>query len=300
MSEKRKSFTLIIAPNNPSKIKQFQISQYKIYSFIFVVILCFFGLIFGALSYFNTMSKLNNYYEILASQNKLQDENFAYKEKTGHLAEKVANIEMLAKNISRLTGIDFNNPQSATGGIGGFTPDNWVKNELNSRNLEFLQQLNEKADSVEKQVISLKDIVFTQNLFLSALPTDWPVRGYIGSSFGFRRDPITGHRAFHKGVDISAPYGAKVVSPADGVVVFAGAQRGYGYVIKVAHKYGISTRYAHLSSYNFKAGHRIKKGDALGYIGSTGKATGPHLHYEIRLNNTPINPVRFLGSRENL
>jgi len=299
-AEKERYYTLIIAPNNPNRIKQFRISQRQIYTVLFSVILFVLTLASGILHYLYTTGKLRNYHQILASQSQLQDENLAYKEQTRQLAEKVSNLEMMAKNIGRLTGIDLSNPQSATGGIGGFTPQNWAQNDLNSKNLEFLQKLNEHTDLVEQDVIRLKDMVFTQNLFLSSIPTDWPVRGYIGSAFGYRPDPITGHRAFHKGVDISAPYGAKIIAPADGVIFFAGAQHGYGYVVKIAHKYGISTCYGHLSSYNFKSGQRIKKNDVIGYIGSTGKATGPHLHYEIRLNNSPINPIRFLGSSENL
>jgi murein DD-endopeptidase MepM/ murein hydrolase activator NlpD len=300
MSDKTKHFTLIIAPSNPNKIKQFRIPIRKIYAILFSFVIFLAVLSIGVFHYWLTMEKLADYHNILASQNNLQDENFNFKEQTRHLAEKVSNMEMMAKSISRLTGIDFNNPHSRTGGIGGFSVENWTRDDLNAKNLEFLQQLNEHADEIEQQVIHLKDMVFTQNLLISSLPTDWPVRGYIGSSFGYRRDPISGKRAFHKGVDISAPYGAKVVAPADGIVFFAGAQRGYGYVVKIAHKYGISSCYGHLSSFNFKTGQRVKKNDVIGFIGSTGRVTGPHLHYEIRLDNKPINPIRFLGSRENI
>ncbi len=300
MSGKSKFFTLIISPDNPNKIKQFRITQNQIYLGFFALFILALALTFGSLHYAGAINKLVNYNEILTRENHLQQENLEYKEQTRQLAEKITHIEMMAKNISRLTGIDFDNPQSATGGIGGFSSKTWLKDSLNAKNLEFLQKLNEQTGTVGHKVQRLKDAVFAQNLFLSSLPTGWPVRGYVGSSFGNRRDPVNNLREFHKGVDISAPYGAKVVAPADGLVLFAGAQRGYGYIIVVAHKYGITTRYAHLSSYIVKPGQRVKKNEVIGYIGSTGHATGPHLHYEVRLNNKPLNPIRFLGSTSNL
>jgi murein DD-endopeptidase MepM/ murein hydrolase activator NlpD len=159
--------------------------------------------------------------------------------------------------------------------------------------------LSKKTASVQSEVIHLKDVALEQNLFLSSLPTSWPVRGYIGSPFGMRTDPISGGREFHEGIDISAPYGCQVNSPADGVVIFAGVQRGYGYCIVVAHKYGITTRYAHLSGFSVKTGQRVKKNEILGFIGNTGKATGPHLHFEVHVNGQPVNPLRFLSGSSN-
>lgn len=300
MESRDRSFTLIIAPNATSRVKQFQISLRRVYAAIFILILVTLLTAGGVIRYLIAMKKLSGYESVLSQHINLQEQNLDLSEQTRQLAEKVAHIEMVAKNITRLTGISLDGPQSTTGGVGGSSPNQWLKNDLRADNLKFVRDLNAKTSQVETQVIRLKDVVLEQSLFLSSLPTSWPVRGYIGSSFGRRPDPMNGSPEFHEGIDISAAYGAKVSAPADGVVLFAGAQRGYGYVVVLAHKYGISTRFGHLSTYSVRPGQHLRKNDILGYVGSTGKATGPHLHFEVRIDNNPVNPVRFLGSTASL
>jgi murein DD-endopeptidase MepM/ murein hydrolase activator NlpD len=129
------------------------------------------------------------------------------------------------------------------------------------------------------------------------LPSIWPVAGAIRGGFGVRRNPFGGWGSeFHKGQDISAPYGAQVIATADGMIERAGWLRGYGQVVYVDHGNGISTRYGHLSRIDVTAGQMIKRGDQLGLVGSTGRSTGPHLHYEVRVDGQAINPVPYLPS----
>jgi murein DD-endopeptidase MepM/ murein hydrolase activator NlpD len=128
------------------------------------------------------------------------------------------------------------------------------------------------------------------------MPSIWPVAGTFGKSgFGIRRNPFGGSSTeFHKGQDISAPYGASVIATADGTVVIAGWLRGYGQVVYIDHGNGISTRYGHLSRIDVMVGQTIKRGQQLGLVGSTGRSTGPHLHYEVRLDGQATNPVPYL------
>lgn len=300
MESRDRSFTLIIAPNHPSKIKQFRISMRQLYSLLTVLLVLGLSFCYGFWQYLNAKSKLSSLETILSQNNRLQEENLDYTEKTRQLTEKVSHIEIMAKNISRLTGIDLDSPLSHTGGVGGSNRDNYNRDETGARNMDMLQSLNQKTDLVENQILHLKDVALEQSLFLSSLPTSWPARGYISSYFGHRPDPLTGVREFHPGIDISAPYGAKVIAPADGIVIFAGAQRNYGYTLVIAHKYGITTRYAHLASYSARPGQRIKRDDVLGFVGSTGRVTGPHLHFEIVMESRSVNPLRFLGNQPNL
>lgn len=130
---------------------------------------------------------------------------------------------------------------------------------------------------------------------LEKLPLDTPVRGAkLTSGFGIRRDPKTGGRAFHAGQDFGAPTGTSVVAPSEGVVAFAGWQSGYGKVIKIRHGLGFETVYGHLSDIKVSVGDRVRRGQRIGNVGSTGRSTGPHLHYEIRHNGDAINPARFI------
>ena len=125
-------------------------------------------------------------------------------------------------------------------------------------------------------------------------PTLWPVIGPITGAFGERIDPFNGEGAFHAGVDISCHYGQQVIAPADGIVTFAGPYNGYGRMIEVDHGNGITTRYGHLSGVAVADGETVHKGQIIGYVGLTGRSTGPHLHYEVRIHDTPVNPHKYL------
>jgi len=125
-------------------------------------------------------------------------------------------------------------------------------------------------------------------------PSSWPVQGIVTSSFGSRLDPFKGEGAFHTGIDISATQGDAVRAPADGIVLKAGMGTGYGREVMVDHGHGIETLYAHLSGFAVIAGQDVHRGDILGYVGSSGHSTGPHLHYEVRIHDTPVNPSKYL------
>lgn len=131
---------------------------------------------------------------------------------------------------------------------------------------------------------------------LLAAPSLWPVHGRLTGSFGERLDPLNGEGTFHSGVDISTSYGERVEAAADGVVVAAEYRSGYGRVVVIEHLSGISTWYAHLSGFRVYPGMRVRRGDVIGYVGASGKATGPHLHYEVRIHDTPVNPWTYLRS----
>ena len=127
-------------------------------------------------------------------------------------------------------------------------------------------------------------------------PAIWPVLGHITDSFGQRLDPFSGEGAFHTGVDVASDYGAPVHATADGVITIAGNHSGYGRVVVIDHGFGITTWYAHLSAFSAVPGARVKRGEVVGYTGISGRSTGPHVHYEVRMNNAPVNPWRYMRS----
>jgi murein DD-endopeptidase MepM/ murein hydrolase activator NlpD len=127
-------------------------------------------------------------------------------------------------------------------------------------------------------------------------PSIWPVMGHITDSFGERLDPFSGEGAFHTGVDVSSDYGAPVHATADGIITVAENHAGYGRLVVVDHGFGITTWYAHLSAFTAVPGARVKRGEVIGYTGISGRSTGPHVHYEVRMNNAPINPWRYMKS----
>ncbi len=129
----------------------------------------------------------------------------------------------------------------------------------------------------------------------AGLPLEWPLQGALMSGFGDRLDPFNGEGAFHAGVDISSFYGAPVRAAADGAVISAARESGYGMAVLLDHGRGVRTIYAHLSGFNVTPGQAVLAGEIIGFVGRSGRSTGAHLHYEVRLQNIPVNPSRFLG-----
>jgi murein DD-endopeptidase MepM/ murein hydrolase activator NlpD len=157
-----------------------------------------------------------------------------------------------------------------------------------------LDALAGEAMQQESSLRELQEYFEDQRSLLASTPSMWPARGWVTSDFGARLDPITAERVMHRGMDIATPHGQPVLSPSDGTVVFAGTENGYGKVLVVDHGYGVKTRYGHLSEIFVKAGDRVKRGGKIAAVGNTGRSTGPHLHYEVRVNGIPENPRKFI------
>jgi len=163
---------------------------------------------------------------------------------------------------------------------------------------EMHQELTQLKGAASKQEASLQMLIEyfedKRSLYAST-PSVWPVRGWVTSPFGNRTSPFSGILKFHEGMDIAAQTGTPVVAPADGVVIKAGFSTGYGNMVEISHGYGLKTVFGHNSRLNVKAGQRVKRGDVISYVGDTGSSTGPHLHYEVRVNGLPVNPVKYLN-----
>ena len=147
---------------------------------------------------------------------------------------------------------------------------------------------------LDAQISSVRSAVERQQLLASATPSIWPTAGWLTSDFGGRVDPFTGGRDYHAGLDISADKGKPVRATADGTIGEAGWSGNYGNMVLVRHRFGLSTRYGHMSRLNVSPGQTVRRGDIIGFVGSTGRSTSPHLHYEVLLNGQAINPLRFL------
>jgi murein DD-endopeptidase MepM/ murein hydrolase activator NlpD len=161
-----------------------------------------------------------------------------------------------------------------------------------------LGMLRDLLGVMEDRLASVRNKVEVQQALARATPSSWPVAGWLTSGFGPRKDPFTGAPDNHPGLDISADKGTEVRATADGTVESAGYNGNYGNSVLIDHGFGISTRFGHLSRFIVVTGQHVKRGDVIGYVGMTGRATSPHLHYEILFNGTPTNPLRLLaGSR---
>lgn len=169
------------------------------------------------------------------------------------------------------------------------------RQELLARKMHsFLSELSTDIRLEEVRQQELLDAVRSNRDILASTPSIWPTEGYVTSPFGMRRSPFTGKAEFHKGIDIANSRGTPIYAPANGEVTFVGEQNAYGNTILIQHGNGLSTRYAHLSRYAVKVGQQIKRGDIIAYMGNTGRSTGPHLHYEVRVNGVCVNPMRYI------
>ncbi len=157
-----------------------------------------------------------------------------------------------------------------------------------------LDSLSAEADRQEKNIQALTRYFQEQKDLLASSPAIWPARGWVTSDFGIRLDPYTAERVMHRGLDIANAPGTPVVATADGEVIFDGTEGGYGNVLVLDHGNGVRTRYGHLSRIFVKLGDHVKRGQKVAAIGNTGRSTGPHLHYEVRINGIPENPRRFI------
>lgn len=154
--------------------------------------------------------------------------------------------------------------------------------------------LREILQGIENRLTSVRSDVDRRNQLAAATPSIWPAHGWLSSAVGSRKDPITGGADYHQGLDISADHGSPVYATADGTVQQASREGAYGNLVTIDHGYGLQTRYGHLSRFDVKAGAKVQRGDIIGRVGATGRATGPHLHYEVRVNGRLLNPLQLL------
>lgn len=186
-------------------------------------------------------------------------------------------------------------------GIGGPSAIDTLKGQLSRSSFELVSELVKNAYFTEKMVEleqnSYEEVLKRTNSIIDLkrhTPSIWPTHGYISSGFGYRRHPIRRTISFHRGIDIANCRGTKVYATADGVVDFTGWQSGYGRFVSIDHGYGIKTKYGHLQKIIVEMGQKVRRGDLIGTMGSSGVSTGPHLQYEVRILNNAVNPLNYI------
>ena len=238
----------------------------------------------------------------------LREENVALRTQLASLNERVEQLQGTVERVERfdqkLRALTHLSDPQRTLAVGPTAAERRAPSDTpfvkpppgaDAKELEGkVERISAEATRQEQNLHELQAYFEDQKSLLASVPSSWPIRGWVTSGFGEREDPWTAERAAHAGLDIAAPHGKPVEAPGDGTVLFAGVEGGYGNVIVLDHGHGIRTRYGHLSRLNVRAGDRVKRSDLIGAVGSTGRSTGPHLHYEVRVNGVPQNPRKFL------
>ena len=225
----------------------------------------------------------------------LQEKVNALAMRVGQMNANVIRLDALGKRLTRMAKLDdgefdFGNPPA----IGGDGVDGQPA-QIPSLTA-MLDQLQSQLASREQQLGVLENLIMTRELNRQVYPQWRPVQqGFISSYFGVRADPFTGYTAVHKGVDFAGPEGTKVMTVAAGLVTFAGERAGYGQMIEINHGNGLATRYCHNEKLLVKECDMVSKGQEVGLMGSSGHSTGPHLHFEVLKNGSPVDPLRFIG-----
>lgn len=233
----------------------------------------------------------------LKTENAKQKEKIKmYEELTKELQEKINGFKNYAEKLNVFAGLQspYALKEVGSGGVSPNDVGTLISNSIQKPSLEKPEIIKKTANEVEQNLKILDQYFKDQSLRLAALPSIWPTRGYLSGFFGNRRDPFTGKIDFHPGLDISTQLGNKVFATANGLIIVAEYRKGYGNVIIIDHGYGFSTLYAHLSKIAVKEGQKVKRWDVIGFVGTTGKSTGPHLHYEVRRYNQSVNPLDFI------
>ena len=213
---------------------------------------------------------------------RLRRENEKQRQQLDNLKNRVDAIEDTSKRLSEISGVAARDEESgaALRGAGG----------------PFVKMDDAAIAALERRAAHLEqDMQIFAHALRERIPSIWPVEGELTDSFGARHNPFGGGISeFHSGQDIATAWGTPVVAAGNGVVTFAGTQSGYGNVVIIDHGNGLTTRYGHLSKIEATEGQEIRRGETLGRVGSTGRSTGPHLHYEVRINDTAVSPRRYL------
>jgi murein DD-endopeptidase MepM/ murein hydrolase activator NlpD len=212
-------------------------------------------------------------------------------------------LRELDYKLRLITDLEVERPSPSLYGIGGSLD---LRGSGGQKNIDLsrmdlitmldkdLVRLKEMANYQEESFNNLKAFLVDQKDLLERSPYRWPVRGFVSSNYGPRLDPFTGLQRRHVGVDIVAPKGTPVKAPADGIVTYTSFDPTLGNMLVIDHGYGVITRYGHNDSVLVREGQRVKRGDSIALVGSSGKSTGPHLHYEIRINDLAVNPLNYI------
>ncbi|MBN1572348.1 MAG: peptidoglycan DD-metalloendopeptidase family protein [Deltaproteobacteria bacterium] len=292
---RKKHYTVIIVPERASTLFKLKFSNHSLYILTALILATF---IISGYMFYNYIDVRSRYVEMgdLSEQNRQLKEELKGFEKTYEtLSARMDKIKGFDEKIRDLADIDEYTEEKTLFGIGGPIPGGKEKSSLDDRTSALFDELNseierlsEVANHEEQSLNELLSFLEEQENLLASTPSIWPTRGFVTSGFGFRG------RRMHEGLDIANRVGTRINASADGIVIFAGIRSGYGKFLIIDHGYGISTCYGHLNSIDAREGQRLKRGERLGTIGNTGRSTGPHLHYEVRINGVPVNPVNYI------
>ena len=306
---RKRYYILFIARDEDGQLRKIPLPLKYAYGFVVAAIVGAFTIVGLAGSYTRMLLKTESYNQVRAERETLR-QNYQRMEQIAHnRSVQVASLGALANEVTALYGLRQNRlhaaPPAALASTAAAAPT--PATLVQSDDLSQQQVANTidtfyalRSEALSGRISRAMEGGLTSSFAgsdwteLADAPSLWPVEGRMASGFGARQDPINGEGAFHSGIDIDAPYGTAVRAAGDGDVAGAEMAAGYGREVIIDHGHGLFTVYGHLSGFAVLPGEHVTRGQVIGYVGQSGRATGPHLHYEVRVHNVPVNPHKYL------
>jgi murein DD-endopeptidase MepM/ murein hydrolase activator NlpD len=280
---KQEYFVVVLAHSLRGRLRRIHIPHQAVYITVALALVGCFSLFGIAASYARMAWKVANYNNLRSEADQLRARYQNLQKVVSQTNEQLASLEVFAKEVQVAYGIK----QKLEG-----PSDISAEGKLAPSFAESVADYNYLRTA---NALAVGSRSFRRFQSLNGTPSMWPVDGRLLSPFGARTDPFSGEGAFHTGVDIQALTGTPVHAAADGIVTYAQMENGYGRLIKIDHGNGIETFYAHLSRFYVQPGQDVRRGEMIGAVGTSGRVTAPHLHYEVRIANAPVNPYRYLA-----
>jgi murein DD-endopeptidase MepM/ murein hydrolase activator NlpD len=305
---RKRYYILFVAREEDGRVRKIPLPLHYAYAFVAAAIVGAFTIVGLAGSYTRMLVKTESYNQVRQDRETLRKDYKQMAQIAHDRGVQVASLGALANEVTALYGLRQNRmaaetrAHAATRVAAAPTPPSLAQADDASPQ-QVAHSIDEfyalRADALSGRASEALGVTLAPTLSgdwstLADAPSLWPVEGRVASSFGERLDPINGEGAFHSGIDIDAPYGTPVRASADGDVTNAAFNSGYGREVVINHGHDLSTIYAHLSAFAVLPGEHVLRGQVIGYIGQSGRATGPHLHYEVRVHNVPVNPHKYL------
>ena len=286
---KPEAYTFFVASTRKGSFRKITLPGYVLHLVIILAVVGGVTVLAAAGSYTRMLWKVGNYNALRRQQDTLKHNYEKLQSSVKDTNERMNSLQSLATEVAMTYGfMRFRQSPFAVDEVPRALDSGF---EQSVAQFNFLEQ---NAGAASLPAGNLKLLSSAALADLTATPSLWPVIGHLTGTFGERMDPFSGEGAFHTGVDISCQYGDSVRVSADGIVIEADERAGYGRLVVVDHGFGVTTYYGHLSSFNVIAGQQLRRGDTIGNVGVSGRSTGPHVHYEVRINGAPVNPMRYL------
>ena len=286
---KPEAYTLFVASSRKGTVRKITVPLYVLHLLAVLAVVGGMTVVAAAGSYTRMLWKVGNYNALRRQQDTLKHNYEQLQTSVQDTNQRLNSLQSLATEVAMTYG--FMRFRQSPFGVDTVSASSNNGYDQSVAQFNFLEK-NITAAALPTGGLSLLSSPGLNDM--TSTPSLWPVIGRITGSFGERMDTFSGEGAFHTGMDISSQYGDAVRVTADGVVIEADERAGYGRLVVVDHGYGLTTYYGHLSTFNVVAGEQLRRGDTIGNVGVSGRSTGPHVHYEVRINGAPVNPMRYL------